>query len=158
MIEFVESPQNQQQWAAIDRMIDRLRKPTDAQLEPVQESVRDAFNQNFLTESANGQPWEPLSFDTVIERVLLGYPGSHPILRRSGSYQSSFVDAVSADHVSEVEFSGGLIRLFEGSNDERVASLELGAGRMPARPVLDPPLDGINRAISDMLTEIINGR
>lgn len=158
MIEFVESPKNQAQWAAFDRMIHRLWKPTDAQLAPVQESIRDAFNQNFITESANGNPWEPLSFDTVIERVLLGFPGSHPILQRTGNYRSSFVDAVNADHVSETEFLGGIIRLFEGSTDDRAPLLELGLGRVPARPVLDPPLNGINTAISDMLNEIINGR
>ena len=161
MISLVESSQNQQQWAAVQRTISNLLQPTRQQLQPVQEAIRAGFTENFDTESAGGQPWAQLALSTVIERVLLGYPGTHPILQRSGSYRASFTEANGTNHISEVEYQAGQVSLFEGSADERVAVLELGNERVPARPVLElshRTIDAIGDAVNAMVSEILNAR
>lgn len=161
MVSLVESASNQTEYAAIDRMVTRLLRPTRQQLAPVQEAIREGFNENFITESAGGTPWDQLAFDTVVERVLLGFPGAHPILQRTGNYRSSFVDGINADHISEIDYRLGEISLFEGSNDDRVPLLELGAGRVPARPVLEMShrsIDNIGDAFLEMTDEIIHAR
>lgn len=160
MISLVESSQNQQQWAAVQRTISNLLQPTRQQLQPVQEAIRAGFTENFDTESAGGQSWAQLAPSTVIERVLLGYPGEHPILQRTGRYRSSFTN-VGGEHISDVDYQSGIVSLFEGSSDERVAELELGVGKMPARPVLEMShnaIDGIGDSVNRMISEILNGR
>jgi hypothetical protein len=160
VINLVESAQNQSQWAAIQRTVDNLLRPTKQQLQPVQEAIRAGFAENFDTESAGGQPWAQLALSTVIERVLLGYPNEHPILQRSGSYRSSFTD-VGGEHVSDIDYQSGVVSLFEGSRDERAAELELGVGKMPARPILEMShhsIDTIGATINEMINEILNAR
>jgi hypothetical protein len=160
VISLSESAQNQQQWSAIQRVVDNLLRPTRQQLQPTQAAIRDGFAENFDSESAGGQPWEQLALSTVIERVLLGFPGTHPILQRTGRYRSSFT-SVGGEHISDIDYQSGVVSLFEGSRDERVAELELGSGKMPARPVLEMShhsIDAIGSAINEMINEILNAR
>ena len=160
MITFQESAQNSQEWAAVERMIRTLQRPPDTLLAPSQEAIREGFDQNFRTESAGGVPWEPLAFSTVIDRVLLGYPGEHPILQRSGHYRSSFVDAVHADHVSVIEHRSDGVSLLEGTQDERAVYLERGRGRLPARPVLElssASITQVENEFLEMVDKILNG-
>ena len=161
MINLVESAQNQQQWAAIQRTVDNLLRPTKQQLQPVQEAIRAGFAENFDTESAGGQPWAQLALFTVIERILLGYPGLHPILQRSGSYRSTFVDGGNAEHISDIEYQAGVTSVFEGSSNVMVEWHEDGNDKLPARPVLvmsSRAIDGIGDSIDGMISEILNGR
>lgn len=142
-------------------MIDRLLRPTSEQLQPVQEAIREGLDENFQTESAGGMPWDQLSLTTVIDRITKGYPGSHPILQRSGHYRASFADSAHGDHISEIQYRLGLISLFEGSQDDRVQLLELGNRRVPARPVLELSPGSVQRvedSIAEMITGILNGR
>ena len=161
MINLVESAQNQSQWAAIQRTVDNLLHPTKQQLQPVQEAIRAGFAENFDTESAGGQPWAQLALFTVIERILLGYPGLHPILQRSGSYRSTFVDGGNAEHISDIEYQAGVTSVFEGSSNVMVEWHEDGNDKLPARPVLvmsSRAIDGIGDSIDGMISEILNGR
>ena len=161
MINLVESAQNQQQWAAIQRTVDNLLRPTKQQLQPVQEAIRAGFAENFDTESAGGQPWAQLALSTVIERVLLGYPGEHPILQRSGNYRSTFVDGGNAEHISDIDYQAGLTSVFEGSANVMVEWHEDGNDKLPARPVLvmsSRAIDGIGDSVNRMISEILNGR
>jgi len=161
VINLVESAQNQQQWAAIQRAVDNLLRPTKQQLQPVQEAIRAGFAENFDTESAGGQPWAQLALSTVIERVLLGYPGEHPILQRSGNYRSTFVDGGNAEHISDIDYQAGLTSVFEGSANEMVPWHENGNAKLPARPVLvmsSRAIDGIGDSVNRMISEILNGR
>lgn len=161
MINLVESAQNQSQWAAIQRTVDNLLRPTKQQLQPVQEAIRAGFTENFDTESAGGQPWAQLALSTVIERVLLGYPGEHPILQRSGNYRSTFVDGGNAEHISDIDYQAGLTSVFEGSANVMVEWHEDGNDKLPARPVLamsGRAIDGIGDSVNRMISEILNGR
>ena len=161
MINLVESAQNQSQWAAIQRTADNLLHPTKQQLQPVQEAIRAGFAENFDTESAGGQPWAQLALPTVIERVLLGYPGEHPILQRSGNYRSTFVDGGNAEHISDIDYQAGLTSVFEGSANVMVEWHEDGNDKLPARPVLvmsSRAIDGIGDSVNRMISEILNGR
>ena len=154
-ISLTESSRNQSQWLAVQNQIARLQKPTQADLLPIQEVIREGFDENFATESAGGRAWRQLSPVTVTERLLLGFPGAHPILERTGNYHASFADPVNADHVSVIEFGLGLTRLFEGSEDDRVRELE------PNRPVLEMSTGATRRieeSIIEMVDELLHGR
>jgi hypothetical protein len=70
---------------------------------------------------AEGPGWAPLAPSTVAERG-----SAHPILRRSGAYQASWVTATTDDSV------------MLGSDDWRVPLLNDGAGTAPARPLVIP--------------------
>lgn len=135
MLTLTESPQNGAEWQRIQRVITKLERPPASEMVEIQEAIRLGFQENFNTESAGGVPWAQLSRRTAIERLLSGYSPYHPILRRTGNYQSSWIDAINADHVSEIEYTGDGLILREGSEDERAAIHELGSGRVPARPV-----------------------
>ncbi len=161
MISLQESKSNQREWSAVSLIIDRLLRPTRQQLAPVQEAIREGFDENFQTESAGGVPWEQLSLTTVIDRVTKGFPGTHPILQRTRNYRASFADAGHADHVSEIQYQLGLVTLFEGTQDDRAQILELGSGRVPARPVLEMSngsVDNVGETILDMIDGIIHAR
>ena len=161
MINLVESAQNQQQWRAIQRTVDNLLRPTRQQLQPVQEAIRAGFAENFDTESAGGRPWAQLALSTVIERVLLGYPGEHPILQRSGNYRSTFVDGGNAEHISDIDYQAGMTSVFEGSANEMVPWHEDGNDKLPARPVLvmsSDAIDNVSNSINEMIFGILNGR
>ena len=161
MINLVESAQNQSQWAAIQRTVDNLLRPTKQQLQPVQEAIRAGFAENFDTESAGGKAWAQLALFTVIERILLGYPGLHPILQRSGSYRSTFVDGGNAEHISDIDYQAGMTSVSEGSSNVMVEWHEDGNDKLPARPVLvmsSRAIDGIGDSIDGMISEILNGR
>ena len=160
MINLVESAQNQSQWAAIQRTVDNLLRPTKQQLQPVQGAIRDGFADNFDTESAGGQPWAQLSLSTVKDRTRRGYPGEHPILNRDGDYRSTFTDGGNSDHVSEIDYQVGLTSVSEGSGSNMVAWHELGNDNLPARPVpiLSSGATGnVGDAIREMIGGILNG-
>ena len=159
MITFVESSGNQSTDAALQRKVDRLLRPTQVDLAPLQDAIRKGFAQNFDTESAGGTPWAAIAPSTVAQRLLLGF-GAGPILHRTGSYQDAFTQATNPDHASEIEYSSGVTTLSEGGSHPLTPFLEMGTGKMPARPVLELSTSAINEiseAFDKMVSGILNG-
>ena len=159
MIEFRESARNRSEDAALRRKVSRLLRPPESELAPVQEAIRQGFEENFDSESAGGVPWAPLSPSTVAQRLLLGYGGSHPILQRSGHYHDTFTQAGNADHVSTITYNAGLTKVEEGSSDPLAAFLNEGTSKMPERDVLvlsPNALGEVGDALVEMVSEILN--
>ena len=54
-------------------------------------TFRAITRQTFASEGATSDfgEWEPLAPRTIAQREKLGYPGAHPILRRSGALEDS---------------------------------------------------------------------
>lgn len=124
------------QLAAEDKRFERITQPSSADISVIADAIRAGFAENFESESSAAGRWRPLSMRTRQERQEQGYHPTHPILVRSGSYRDSFLNRGS-NHVEEIDITSEGFRLFVGSSDERVALLELGEGRVPARPVLE---------------------
>ena len=159
MIEFRESPRNRIEDAALRRKVTRLLRPPESDLAPVQEAIRQGFEENFDSESAGGVPWAPLSPATVAQRILMGYGGAHPILQRSGHYHDTFTQAGNADHVSLITYNAGLTKMEEGSGDPLAAFIEPGTSKMPAREVLvlsSSALGDVGDALVEMASGILN--
>lgn len=161
MITFRESAKTQAAIREMEQIVTRLRQPPAAKLEPIKRSIRAGFAENFETESAGGIPWQPLSPATVVDRIRHGFPGSHPILQRTGGYRASFTDGNNADHIGTTEQTDGRTVLAEGSDDFRVPFHEQGGAIIPQRRVLvmsTSAQDHINRELADMVTDILHGR
>lgn len=161
MITFKESAKTQAAIREMEQIVTRLRQPPAAKLEPIKRSIRAGFAENFETESAGGIPWAPLALPTVVDRILHGFPGNHPILQRTGGYRASFTDANNADHISITEQADGRTVLAEGSDDFRVPFHEQGGAIIPQRRVLvmsQNAQDHINRELADMVADILHGR
>lgn len=138
--------------------MDRLLRPTQSDLEPMQEAIRQGFEQNFETESAGGAPWAALAPSTIAQRLLMGY-GAGPILQRTGTYHDTFTQAANGDHVSEIEYSSGITTLSEGSSHPLAAFLEMGTSKMPARQVLVLSTSArreVGHAFHEMVDGILN--
>lgn len=117
------------------RLITAISNPPPQTTKQIEEAVRAGFAANFASESAGGSPWPELSIVTIFDRAVHGFPAAHPILVRTGDYRSSFVDSNDPDALSEFFSSGDGWAIEVGSSDSRVEELELGTGRIPARPV-----------------------
>lgn len=119
----------------LTRFIDRLANPPPSATKPVEEAVRMGFAANFASESAGDAAWDELAFDTILDRIVQGFPGQHPILVRTGDYRSSFVDSGNGDALYEFLNMGDGWVMEVGSSDSRVEELEGGTRRIPARLV-----------------------
>jgi len=132
----------------LDRFLDladALSAPTREDMQPIQDVIRANFAANFAGEVGDDARWAPLAPRTVRERIARGYPGTHPILERSGEYRRSFVEGDHPQHYSRAEAAGGRWLIEEGSTDERADRLEFGDYRTPARPVTLPGKRGEQR-------------
>lgn len=123
----------------LERLIDRIVNMGNAEKRKIAGGVTKAFQENFSTEgAASGNPWRPLAPRTVATRRLLDWPGSRPILKRSGNYESSFVNSSNGNHIEEITRSGsGLIfdvgsrlafRIHERGGVVSIPSLQLARG------------------------------
>ena len=137
MIHLRPTERTQREIAEFLRRADDLAAPNADAIRPIQETIRAAFDLNFQSESAGGDPWAPLAPFTQRERARLGFPPQHPILQRTGDYRRSFTEEDHPAHISEWEAVAGRWRVAEGSADERAQELEEGRANMPARPVTD---------------------
>lgn len=116
------------------RFVDRLSNPTPQFTAQIEDAVRAGFAENFATESAGGTPWEQLAFDTMLDRVVHGFPAAHPILVRTGDYRASFTDRQDANAFMEFAATGDGWTMDIGSSDSRMEELEGGTRLIPARP------------------------
>lgn len=155
MLTLHATPEAKAAWDEMVHLVERLMRPTEEDVRPIQETVRTGFAINFAREAGDDAPWAPLARFTVEERRRLGFPGEHPILYRTGSYHDSFVDDEHPLHVSEFLSQGGLWVMEEGSRDERAEELEFGRFDMPPRPV--SILGESGEARLDMVVEMLFG-
>lgn len=68
-----------------------LKQPTEG-VQRATNAVAAQWLVNFEREGAEYRQWAGLADSTVQKRIRYGYPGSHPILRRSGSLISTAID------------------------------------------------------------------
>lgn len=138
------------------RMVDAVANPGSGEVRKVATAVRQAYAENFSKQGSAAGPWAPLAPSTVADRILKGFPGSAPILRRTGSYQDSFTNPNNADHISEVERTASGWTLAEGSQDIRTTTLNNGYAprNIPARPV-DEFDAGQQARISDVVALLV---
>lgn len=157
----------------LERLIDKIQRPGNGNLRKIADGVRQGFQDNFSSEGgAAGTPWQVLAPRTVVTRRKLGWGGSHPILKRTGKYQSSFVNANNSDHIEDIYSGNGGVtidvgsqlarRIHERGGTTNIPSLQEGRGGwlhvggargvfVPARPVL-----GLGDQSEQRLTRIID--
>lgn len=137
---------NPDPFAGLRQFFARLERPGAGEIRQVATAVAQGHQDNFSNErSGSGDVWPELSRVTVLERVQQGYPGAHPILRRSGRLRDSLVNPAHADHYQAVNRSADGWSLEVGTNVDYALDLEVGAGRMPARPFTDLSDEAENR-------------
>lgn len=138
---------------ALVEMLDRLDNPSPAIQDEIGDAVRNGFYRSFNWQGSAGGGWSPLAPSTVADRIRRGYPGTRPILVRTGSYLHTFTDRNNPEHVQRFERTGNGWALLVGSDDERAPWHEFGTARMPARPVTLQDID--ERRIQDVLDNIL---
>jgi len=144
MLTFKPTPETEAQWSEVEQFFRYLGRGDTQRLDRISSTIRRGFAQNFLSEaSGDGEGWEELAPATVREREDQGYPGESPILKRSGDYESSFINPGDPDHVEEIVLTPSGFRIDVGSSDYRTDILEEGGFTdfngtlvyVPARPV-----------------------
>ncbi len=91
--------------------------------------------------------WALLALPTVKQRLRLGFPGTHPILVRTGSLRASLTERGHPHNIEVIQKQGGNVMMVLGTTDPRFGVLHAGwpARRIPARPML--PVGGFMRAL-----------
>lgn len=78
----------------------KLSRAVAEMQQPMAEAVviiREAIADNFAGEWDGEEHWKQLAPRTVQDRIAKGYPGSHPILERSGDLKNSMKDSSDND-------------------------------------------------------------
>lgn len=96
----------------------------------------------------NGVAWAALRPTTIAIRESMGFPGSHPILRRTGTLQDSV--AVFASARSVVVGSPAPVAGMHQTGYRN------GARQVPARPLVGITAAGLQTAASTLLAHINN--
>lgn len=100
----------------LERLVDKIARPGNGNLRKIADGVRQGFQENFSSEgAASGEPWKSLAGRTVATRQRLGWAGSHPILKRTGKYEASFVNANNSSHIEEISSGAGGVTIDVGS-------------------------------------------
>lgn len=109
------------------RFLDRVGRPSPAEIAHISAPVRAGFAENFAGEhDGNGVPWPQLSAMTRRDRRKEGYPEAHPMLVRRGVLKASYTQLGHPDHVEELESDGSGWTLFIGTSNERARLQEFG--------------------------------
>ena len=109
----------------------RLRDPSAAMTGPVGDRVLAMFDQQFLSAGAyGGDPWEPLSEETLRRKGMLG---PWMILQDSGDLRRSLTQRGAKDNILEM-MEPDVLRV--GSSDPAGAFAELGTEHSPQRAIL----------------------
>lgn len=132
----------------LKEFVDSFSNPNRVNADVITDSMRQAVYENFATESGGGVAWRPLAPQTVEEREFLGFPGTNPILFRSGDLFESATNPNDPDHIEEITADADGMSFSVGTRDPR-------AGRLDAvRPFLimdDPQIDRHGNAIEAYL-------
>ena len=140
MIRLRYDPSTSKEVSDLVEFLQRLHRPGKRQVRAVADAVRRGFADNFTRQqSGSGQPWARLAESTIEQRIRQGY-GSGPILRRSGDFRASFINAGSPDHYEQYEQKASGWTLRVGSNHWLDEWLQGGTRRgftfhMAGRPV-----------------------
>jgi phage gpG-like protein len=137
-----------------DEIVDRFTKPKMSNIDVITNDMRLAISENFANESGNGEKWEPLAARTVAEREEFGFPGSNPILVRTGEFLKSLTNPNDIDHIERVKQYANGFEVEVGSKDYRTLVLNYGDISVPARPFLTMDAsqeDRLSIAIEDYL-------
>lgn len=124
----------------LDRVFDGMGATIDDLpriLESAVPTIREAHAAVFTSEGAAGRgSWQALAPRTVRERVRLGYPGSNPILVRTGALRDHVLStpAVVSRKGNTVELRIAPAREVDGVPKYR--ALARGFGAIPARPMV----------------------
>jgi hypothetical protein len=134
---FVQTDDSKRETQAFLAGLDQMGKPpTSTQLRTVTDAIRAQYARAFAGEGPiQGGKWAALAPSTVRERISKGFPGSHPILQRTGSYRESWVNRNWPAHIEDYQETAGGWQVSVGSQDYRTKWLEKGGARLPARPV-----------------------
>lgn len=91
--------------------------------------------------------WALLALPTVKQRIRLGFPGTHPILVRTGSLRASLTERGHPHNIEVIQKQGGNVTMILGTTDPRFGVLHAGwpARHIPARPML--PTGGFMQAL-----------
>lgn len=124
-------------FAGVDDIIRALVRPSRGDTQRYDVVVRRGFAANFFREGGPNAAWTPLARSTRFERRKLGFPPSNPILKRTGSYMSTWINTNNPNARSEIEQRAYGFSLYIGSRDYRVRYLE-GGRRTTRRPAIPP--------------------
>jgi len=133
----------------LDRVGHAVVRLDPGHVDQIGDAVRNAYKIVFDTEGQPSGGWRPLSKRTTVpERISLGFPGEHPILRRTGSLMSSFVDRGNALHRQQSGSFMGMTVITVGSGDPRASVLSHGD---PTRAIPERPIEFFDdRMIADI--------
>lgn len=120
----------------LDGIVETFNKPKLSNVDVISNQMRQAIYENFSNESGDGVAWVPLAQQTVEEREFLGFPGTNPILIRTGDLLNSLINPNDADHVEDITATAAGFTVDIGTMDSRAGELNNGSGRIPARPFL----------------------
>lgn len=83
-------------------------------------------------------PWAFLALPTVKQRIRLGFPGTHPILVRTGELRASLITRGHPHGIEVIQQRGGNVTIVLGTTDPRFGVLHAGYKdkSIPARPMI----------------------
>lgn len=106
---------------------------------PALEEVGNYVRGTMITRTFDqeGPGWKPLRPRTIMERLSQGYPGAHPILKRSGDLYKELTRKSHPQHV-EIIKTGKHARIEIGGSSKKFLENQMGvrAQRLPARPMV----------------------
>lgn len=140
--------------AGLQKFIDRLARPGNAERRKVSDAIRQAYQANFSAEGSAAGPWRPLRPFTIAERRRKGFPGAHPILVQTGRMRDSFVRAGAPNHVDRFTAAADGWALEVGSASELARKHEFGEENVPARPIT-PLTEQALKRISDVIDYVV---
>ena len=139
----------------------RMAGLTPAAQSTIEASIRHEIARNFDSESAGGENWAPLNPKTVADRIRHGFPGAHPILRRTGEYRRSWTQSGA----TEVEQGATGWTMYVGSNSfkaihekDHFAVIHGKTYPVPGRParfVDDGGLNRIAQTVENVLAALV---
>lgn len=109
-----------------------IDNPSRQAIERIEDRVRREFEYNFDNQGSFA-PWRSLAPPTMRDRARRGYHPARPILERTGSYRTSWVD--NNVGASEFRLTPRGWQLSVGSDHWLAHWHERGTRHMPARPV-----------------------
>lgn len=125
-------------FASLEQFFARLERPGSGEIRKVATAIAQGQQDNFSNErSGDGTAWRPLAQMTILERIQQGYPGAHPILRRSGRLRDSLVNPQHPEHYERLIATPNGWTLEAGTNVPYALQHEIGEDRVPARPFTD---------------------
>lgn len=158
VLRFTVAPQTIRNTNDLLRFFRRVANPDVGERRRIADAVRTGLADAFTAQGSARGAWPALRPRTVRERIRLGYPGTRPILIRSGALRASWVSRGSSDHVETYDNTGSGFTIGVGSKDIRAGTHELGNPRLniPARPVryLRPSAE---QRLKDAITGVIRG-